>query len=524
MVSLGSTDQAAETGARTASATIHALGRARGHAPAAADRCEHGGQDEQHEQRGPTGLWADTQQLRNGARAANEEEDRCREHDLRRAEEGKTAEGTGHGDPSIARCPLDADRMTAMAAAGTARRSAPVRVLFVHHRSELGGAPTSLSYLIRELDRSRFAPHVFCPPGPAAQMFGAAGAEVHLGSVAAFTHIWASTYHGRRWLLFARETSRLIPHLLEFGRVLRSHDFRLVHVNDSPLVAAALVARQAGIPVVWHLRSALPGDDTRSRALRAIIARTSTASIAISEDIATSFAVDSVVIPNAVDLEKFRPGDAAAARAKLGFPADELVIAYFGFIYPSKGFRDFIEAAALLRARGVHAHYLIVGGPVRGEDFFTTRIGRIVRALDLARNYDLEARQIVANLALEDSVRFVSFTPETAQLYQASDVVVSPSRGPEMGRPVIEGSACGRAIVASGSLSGAGILVPGETGLLVPQRSPDILAAALDQLTRDEPLRLRLGANGRRYAEKTFNARRNAERVMQVYEEALAIG
>ena len=29
----------------------------------------------------------------------------------------------------------------------------PLPVLFVHHRSELGGAPESLSYLIRELDR-----------------------------------------------------------------------------------------------------------------------------------------------------------------------------------------------------------------------------------------------------------------------------------------------------------------------------------------------------------------------------------
>ena len=37
------------------------------------------------------------------------------------------------------------------------------RILFVHHRSELGGAPTSLSLLIRNLDRDRFEPHVYLP-------------------------------------------------------------------------------------------------------------------------------------------------------------------------------------------------------------------------------------------------------------------------------------------------------------------------------------------------------------------------
>jgi len=305
--------------------------------------------------------------------------------------------------------------------------------------------------------------------------------------------------------------------------VLSRHDFGLVHVNDSPLVAAAAVARRSGLPVVWHLRSALPGtNDLRSRLLREAVERLGTSSIAITQDIADVFGVGSEVIPNAVDLEKFKPGDVHAAREALGLPLDRPIVAYFGFIYPSKGFRDFIEAAALLRSRGIDATYLIVGGPVRGTDFFMTTTGRIVRLLDLARNYDLEAREIVSSLKLDEQVQFVSFTPETAQLYRASDVVVSPSRGPELGRPVIEASACGRAIVASGSLSGAGILMPAETGMLVPQRSPDVLAVALERLLRDEGLRADLGTKARRYAEENFDAVRNAERVMQVYDRVLA--
>src|SRR4051794_23162643 len=108
----------------------------------------------------------------------------------------------------------------------------PTPVLFVHHRSELGGAPTSLSYLIRELDRAGFAPHVYCPAGPAAELFADAGATVHTGPVAGFTHIWASTYRGRRWLLFARELMILPAHVLRFRRTLRRHRFELVHFND----------------------------------------------------------------------------------------------------------------------------------------------------------------------------------------------------------------------------------------------------------------------------------------------------
>ena len=58
------------------------------------------------------------------------------------------------------------------------REPPPTPVLFVHHRSELGGAPASLSYLIRELDPEQFEAHIYCPPGPAAELFAEAGASL----------------------------------------------------------------------------------------------------------------------------------------------------------------------------------------------------------------------------------------------------------------------------------------------------------------------------------------------------------
>ena len=302
-------------------------------------------------------------------------------------------------------------------------------VLYVHHRSELGGAPASLSYLIRELDDEQFEPHIYCPPGPAAELFREAGAHVHTGPVAGFTHIWASTYRGRRWLLFARELALLPQHVLRFRKTLRRNQFELVHFNDSPLIPAAWLARRENLPVVWHLRSALPdgGKDRRSAFVRAAIQKLATTSIAITHDVANVFGVGSTVVPNSVDLERFRPGDPASAKSALGLPADRPVVSYFGFIYPSKGFREFIEAAARLRDRGLDASYLIVGGAVRGEEFFRTLVGRSLQLADLTRNYESEAKQLVDELGLTELFRFVPFTQDTANLYHASDVVVAPS-------------------------------------------------------------------------------------------------
>ena len=392
-------------------------------------------------------------------------------------------------------------------------------ILLVHHRSELGGAPASLSYLIRELDTEEFEPHIYCPPGPAAELFREAGATVHTGPVAGFTHIWASTYRGRRWLLFVRELGLLPAHVLQFRRTLRRHRFELVHLNDSPLIPAAWVARRERLPVVWHLRSALPdgGRDRRSRMVRSAIRDLSTTSIAINHDVGDVFGVGSTIVANSVDLERFHPGDQQAAKAALGLPAERPVISYFGFIYPSKGFKEFIEAAARLRDRGIDASYLIVGGAVRGEEFFRTVVGRSLQLADLTRNYESEANQLVAELGLTDDVRFVPFTQDTANLYQASDVVVAPSRGPELGRPVIEAAASGVPVVASGSRTGGGVVVPGETGVLVDGFAVDALADAVEELLRDPERRARLGHAARLHAEESFDPARNARRIEDIY-------
>ncbi|HVS84028.1 MAG TPA: glycosyltransferase family 4 protein [Gaiellaceae bacterium] len=401
----------------------------------------------------------------------------------------------------------------------------PRPILFVHHRSELGGAPTSLYYLIRDLDRTLYEPHVFCPAGPAAELFREAGATVHTGTLATFTHIWASTYHGRRWVLLLRELVNLPRHLRQFSRTLKSHPFALVHLNDSPLIAAAWLANRAGVPVVWHLRSALPGGgtDRRSRAIRSLVKRFADVAVAINEDVAASFDVDSVVVPNSVDLAFFRGGDQSLPPAQLGLSGDKPVVAYFGFLYPSKGFQEFIRAAALLRRQGVDAVYLIVGGAVRSETFFSTPLGLLLRVLGLARNYEEEAKELTAEFGLSEHVHFIPFTRTIENLYRASDVVVAPSQGPEVGRSVIEAAAAGVPVIASGTKTGAGIILPDETGVLVPDWTAPVLAAAIADLLGDPERRQGMGAAARAHAELTFDASLNARRIEAVYERLVRV-
>ena len=404
-------------------------------------------------------------------------------------------------------------------------RHAPAPILFVHHRSELGGAPASLSYVISNLDRTRYEPHVYTPAGPAAELFRDAGAIVHTGPVAAFTHIWASTYSGRRWLVFGRELLQLPRHIVAFRRVLRSRRFVLAHLNDSPLLVAGWLAHRARVPVVWHLRSALPhgGRDRRSALIRGAIRRFASASIAINPDVAELFDISSSVVPNSVDLERFRPGDADDVKRALDLPLDRPVVAYFGFIYPSKGFREFLSAAARIQEQGHDPTFLVVGGAVRGEAFFKTLPGRLLQALGLARDYEREAKEYATQLGLSPRVRFVPFTHSIEAVYRASDIVVAPSRGPEIARPVIEAAASGIPVVASGSQTGGGIVLPEKTGLLVREPGIDALASAVSTLLEHPERRREIGRAARLHAEQTFDPEQNTQAIEAIYDNLLAL-
>ncbi len=397
------------------------------------------------------------------------------------------------------------------------------RILFVHHRSELGGAPTSLSYLIRNIDRDRFEPHVYCPPGAAADLFREAGATVHEGTVAGFTHIWASTYRGRRWLLFLRELARLPAHVVAFRRVLRQGRFDLVHLNDSPLIPAAWLSRRAGKPVVWHLRSAPPhqGQDRRSRFVRRVFVRLGDVLVAINDDVARLWDVPAIVVPNAVDLARFHPGDTRAARAAADLPIDRPVVSYFGYIYPSKGFHEFVAAASLIRERGPATTYLVVGGGVRGDAFFRSPAGVVLELLGLAHDHEAEARALVREAGLQDSFRFVPFTHDTAELYRATDVLVAPSQGPEIGRPLLEGAASGVAVIGTGTKTGGGILEPGQTTVFTEDFRAEAIARAVTELLDHPERRQAIGSAAREHAAHMFEPARNARRIELIYDRLL---
>jgi D-inositol-3-phosphate glycosyltransferase len=215
-------------------------------------------------------------------------------------------------------------------------------------------------------------------------------------------------------------------------------------------------------------------------------------------------------VPPGVDLDRFTPGDGAAARAGFGFAADAIVLLFVGRIQPLKAPDVLLRAAAELLAAdpGLRPRLVVAvcGGP---------------SGSGLEEPEHLQ--RLAVELGIDDITRFLRPLPpdRLSELYRAADVVVVPSHNESFGLVAVEAQACGTPVVAA-AVGGLVTAVADEvSGLLVAGHDPVDYAAGLRRLIRDPDLRGRLSLGAVDHA-AAFSWERTAEGLLAVYADALA--
>jgi glycosyltransferase involved in cell wall biosynthesis len=124
-------------------------------------------------------------------------------------------------------------------------------------------------------------------------------------------------------------------------------------------------------------------------------------------------------------------------------------------------------------------------------------------------------------LGLGARVRFLGRREDKADLLNACDVFVLPSRLEGLGVAALEAMAARRPVVASRVGGLADVVADDETGLLVPPNDPASLARALDRLLVDPGLRARLGAAGPKRVTERHLPEQMTDDYVALYREVL---
>jgi glycosyltransferase involved in cell wall biosynthesis len=165
-----------------------------------------------------------------------------------------------------------------------------------------------------------------------------------------------------------------------------------------------------------------------------------------------------------------------------------------------KGIGEYVEAAKILKAEGVAARFILVGG------------------IDECNPAAISPDQLHA-WTDTGYVEWFGQRDDMPEVFRQANVVCLPSYREGLPKALLEAAACGRAIVASDVPGCREIVKNGENGILVPARDPLTLATALKKLISSPDLRRQMGLNGREMVVEAFSEEAVVNGTLDIYKE-----
>ena len=400
-----------------------------------------------------------------------------------------------------------------------------MRIAFLSVSARIGGAEVLLLDLIGTL-RARYPgwPLTVLTPddGPladAARGLGADTAAVLMPRTLARVGEWRAGGSPIRALLGSARGSLSLP---GYQRALRVALDRvtpdLIHSNGFKMHLVSALVRAGSEALVWHMHD-YAGRRPLSRALvRRLAARcdaivANSASVAADTEALVRGAARVHIVPNAVNLARFRPDGPLADLDGLSHlppaPAQTVRAGLVATFSRWKGHETFLRAIASLPA-SLPLRAYVVGGPI-----YDTAGSQYTRA---------ELESLARSLGVSDRVGFTGLADEPERVMRSLDIVVHASTEPEpFGLVVAEAMACGRAVITSASGGSAELVRDGIDAVVHRAGSHAELAEALARLAGDTTLRTQLGERARARALEAFDSRRLGPAFHDLYRTARAV-
>jgi len=235
-----------------------------------------------------------------------------------------------------------------------------------------------------------------------------------------------------------------------------------------------------------------------------LVLKNADAVIALTEDMKREIKKicdrDIFVIPNGIDLEKFKNLSKETLRKRLKIEEDEKMIIFVGTLRPVKGIKYLIKAMKLIIKENENVKLMLVGDGEERE----------------------ELESLVVELDLKDCVKFIGRVQneEIPRYMIASDVFVLPSFSEGFPVVILEAMASGLPIVATKVGGLPEIVKDGENGFLVEPKNPEEIAEKVLLILKGDKLRERISENNKKKV-KEYSWERVSEQIEEVYFKAL---
>lgn len=300
--------------------------------------------------------------------------------------------------------------------------------------------------------------------------------------------------------------------------LLRNLKPDLVHTHASKAgILGRWAAAKVGIPAVHTIHGASfhygqsPAASWLYRQLERNAARSTARFISVAEAMTDQYVAAGialrdrfVTISSGFDVEPFLTPlrDPVVVRNELGLRPEHVVIGKIARLFHLKGHEFLIAAAGAVAAQVPNVRFLLVGDGLLRSEF----------------------EQKISAAGLKDHFVFTGLVPPSRipELIHAMDIVVHTSLWEGLARVLPQGLIAGKPVISYDVDGAREVVLPGETGFLLPPQSIEPLAQAMIELASDAELRARYGTAGRARFADQFRHQTMTRRIREVYAAVLA--
>ena len=393
-----------------------------------------------------------------------------------------------------------------------------MRVLFIHNCAERSGAAHSLLGLMEGLTAHGVKPIVACPPGQVFDFFRQRNLEVHAEVPLPYLFSGSGApLKGMRLIPFA-VSLRDFFNVRAFRRQLKEINPDIVHLNERSMIFAAKQARHLGFPVVMHARNV---------ACQQVHWAQSMCENYINKYVDRLIAIDLSVRQSLPLVRKatvvYNPihSDAAMQTAPPSPTNSIKNLLFLANLMDVKGIWDLLEAIRMLKSRN-DFRLLLLGGNSRPPAFFQSLKGRVAKGLGIVKEVDKQVLTYIKEQGLENRVHLKGFVENIDTIIRDSYVNLFPSHLNGPSRSVFEAGIAGVPTILALRTKVEDVVQDGVNGLIVEERNPRALAAAIARLLDNPKLRDQLGRNAQQQFRVQFSRTKSAADVFQIYQEILS--
>jgi len=206
---------------------------------------------------------------------------------------------------------------------------------------------------------------------------------------------------------------------------------------------------------------------------------------------------------NGVELESLtQPNGVHSLRKQLSLETGAPVVLTVGHIREVKGIDVLVKVAARVALEIPKVVFVIIGANADPEYFQTIQTQ-------------------IAELGIQQNVRFVGQTENVASFLKIGDVFFLPSRSEGFSNALIEAMACGLPCVATRVGGNPEAIEEGSSGFVTESEDADTAADRILRLLRDPNLASEMGSASKEIVEARFTAKRMIDQLVRHYDQLL---